>query len=347
MNKQPTAQNISTRTLRNKKGSRVGKRKRRYGTPGITAQNKDVISKWFGETLKNRSLSVYGIDVPRIIDVRPTNLPAIETNEKRIDNLFLLEDGSYAILDYESEYRIVNKLKYATYAIRLLRRMQKEEKQIADVKIRIIVIYTADVIRQQTKDTLNVGDVVIHTTEGFLCEIASEEVKARIEKKIKQKESLDDRDLMELIILPLTYKGKENQRKVAYEAVTLAKEIEDELFQEMALAGILSFSDKIIDKKLAEEIWRCLRMTKVGAIIAREMEESEEKGRIAGRLEGRSEGRFEGKLSALLTVLSLKGEISETLEQKIYSQSKNELLDDWLRIAAVVPDVEAFEEQIM
>ena len=88
-------------------------------------------------------------------------------------------------------------------------------------------------------------------------------------------------------------------------------------------------------------------MTKVGAIIAREMEESEEKGRIAGRLEGRSEGRFEGKLSALLTVLSLKGEISETLEQKIYSQSKNELLDDWLRIAAVVPDVEAFEEQIM
>ena len=80
-------------------------------------------------------------------------------------------------------------------------------------------------------------------------------------------------------------------------------------------------------------------MTKVGEIIAREMEESEEKGRL--------EGRSEGKISALLTVLSLKGEISETLEQKIYSQSKNELLDDWLRIAAVVPDVEAFEEQIM
>lgn len=62
--------------------------------------------------------------------------------------------------------------------------------------------------------------------------------------------------------LTLTYKGKENQRKAAYEAVHLAKEIEDEGLQEMALAGILSFSDKIIDKVLANEIRRCLSMTK-------------------------------------------------------------------------------------
>ena len=33
----------------------------------------------------------------------------------------------------------------------------------------------------------------------------------------------------------------------------------------MALAGVLIFSDKIIDKKLANEIRRCLGMTKVGA----------------------------------------------------------------------------------
>ena len=64
--------------------------KRREGTTGITAPNKDVVSKWFSETMKTRSLTVYGIDVPKIVDVRPTNLPAIETNEHRMDNLFLL-----------------------------------------------------------------------------------------------------------------------------------------------------------------------------------------------------------------------------------------------------------------
>ena len=124
------------------------------------------------------------------------------------------------------------------------------------------------------------------TTEAFLLEIASEEVKARIQKNIHKKKTLDERDLMELIVLPLAYKGRENQRNAAQEAVLLAKEIEDEVMREMALAGILSFSDKIIDKKLANEIRRCLSMTKVGVIIAKEMEESEEKGRQKGRTEG-------------------------------------------------------------
>lgn len=326
-------------TSANKRGSRRGKRKRRRKTYGITEQNKDVVSKWFGETMKNRSLSVYGIDVPKIVDVRPTNLPAIETNEKRMDNLFLLEDGSYAILDYESEYRIENKIKYAGYLLRLLKRLQKEGIGIANIQIRIIVIYTADVTREQTRSVLSVGDMVIFSQEGFLSEIESDKVKERIQQKIKRRQLLDDRDLMELIILPLTYKGKEQQRKAAQEAVLLAKEIEDENIQEMALAGILSFSDKIIDEKLANEIRRCLSMTKVGAIIAREMEECEERG------EARGEAR--GKASALLTVLSIKGEIPERLEQKIQAQTKNDLLDQWLKIAAAAPDVDTFEEQIM
>lgn len=324
----------------------MGKRKRRRGTTGITAQNKDVVSKWFGETMRNRSLSVYGIDVPKIVDVRPTNLPAIETNEKRMDNLFLLEDGSYALLDYESDYRVGNKVKYAGYVLRLLRRLQKEGVDITRLRIRIIVIYTADVTKDQTSDTLSVGDMIIYTTEGFLSEISSEKVKMRIQHKIEQREPLDDKDLMGLIILPLTYKGKENQQRAAHEAVDLAKEIQDESVQEMALAGILSFSDKIIDQKLANEIRRCLNMTKVGAIIAREMEESEARGRKTGRIEGRTEGRTEGLSAALLTVLTSKGEVSEQLKRRIREEKKNELLDQWLRIAATAPDVGAFEKQI-
>lgn len=200
-----------------------------------------------------------------------------------MDNLFLLEDGSYALLDYESNYRVGNKVKYAGYVVRLLRRLQKEGVDLLNLRIRIIVIYTADVTREQTKSTLNVGDLFIYTTEGFLSEIPSEEVKMRVWHKIEQKQPLDERDLMELMILPLTYRGKENQQKAAYEAVNLAKEIEAEGIQKKALAGILSFSDKIIDEKLANEIRRCLGMTKVGAIIAREMEESEERGRVEGQ----------------------------------------------------------------
>ena len=76
-------------------------------------------------------------------------------------------------------------------------------------------------------------------------------------------------------------------------------------------------------------------MTKVGAIIAREMEESEERGRA------------EGRASSLLTVLAAKGDVPEKLKKKIQAQTGNERLDQWLKIAATAPSVGAFEEQIM
>ena len=79
-------------------------------------------------------------------------------------------------------------------------------------------------------------------------------------------------------------------------------------------------------------------MTKVGAIIAKEMEESEEKGR--------QEGRTEGQLASLRTVLLLKGKISEKLEEEIQKQTKAEILEQWLRIAVEAPDIDTFEARI-
>ena len=71
------------------------------------------------------------------------------------------------------------------------------------------------------------------------------------------------------------------------------------------------------------------------------------RGSEEGRIEGQIAGKTEGLSAALLTVLSLKGKVSEKLEKKIQAQTKNELLDQWLRIAATASDVGAFEEQIM
>lgn len=98
----------------------------------------------------------------------------------------------------------------------------------------------------------------------------------------------------------------------------------------MALAGILSFSDKIIDKKLAEEIRGCLKMTKVGAIIAREMEESEERGKRAGRAEGMQKKLHEQIRKKMLKRKSLE-QIIEELEEEpeticpLYEQIQEEL----------------------
>ena len=56
------------------------------------------------------------------MDVLPTNLPTIESNELRLDNLFLLEDEAIGIIDYEPDYSRENFVKYLNYAARIVKR---------------------------------------------------------------------------------------------------------------------------------------------------------------------------------------------------------------------------------
>ncbi len=86
---------------------------------GIAYQNKDILFKILGQTYKEKSFAVYGIDLPRIQALLPTDLPKISANEKSVDNLFLLEDGTYAIVDYESVYKRISKIKYLNYIARV------------------------------------------------------------------------------------------------------------------------------------------------------------------------------------------------------------------------------------
>lgn len=61
----------------------------------------------------------------------------------RIDNLFLLEDGTVAIVDYESEDKTSNRVKYINYIRRIMQRYDSQGIRIPE--LRMIVIYTGDV----------------------------------------------------------------------------------------------------------------------------------------------------------------------------------------------------------
>jgi len=57
---------------------------------GIAYQNKDIEFKVLSEVFKEKSFAAYGLDLPKIKEVLPTNLPMVSVNELRMDNLFLL-----------------------------------------------------------------------------------------------------------------------------------------------------------------------------------------------------------------------------------------------------------------
>ena len=235
------------------------------GEKEITYHNKDVLSKILAENFKKKSLNVYGIDVPRIKDVLPTNLPAVQANEMRIDNLFLLMDGSVALIDYESDVKWTNNLKYLNHITRVLERYKKRDMP---KKVRMIVIYTADV--ERAPDEFSVGCLTLKLEQAFLSKIDSEEVVRQVTARLERKEALTDEELMKLIILPLTYKGKERKEQAVREAVELAKQIEDGEEKSFVLSGILVFADKIISAKMAKYIKEVLKMTQVAQLLMEE-----------------------------------------------------------------------------
>ncbi len=238
----------------------------------IAYQNKDITSKVLAEHFKGKTFKVYGLDIPEIRQVLPTNIPTVKANELRLDNLFELADGTVAIVDYESEYKKEHKIKYLTYLTGIANRYLKEKTDCP--MLRMIVIYTGDIKREQISDTYDIGAVRIKLEPAFLSELNSDEIFQQVKEKVEKNELLDDEEIMKLIIQPLSYRKQEEKEIQIRQTVELAVQIQDRDQQLFALSGILVFADKIIDMKTANKIRRAIQMTQVARIFEEEKQQA-------------------------------------------------------------------------
>ncbi|MCI9613683.1 MAG: hypothetical protein HFG93_00790 [Dorea sp.] len=237
---------------------------------GIAYQNKDIEFKLLSGTFKEKSFDAYGLDLPKIKEVLPTNLPEVSVNEKRMDNLFLLEDDTIAIVDYESEDKPGNRVKYVNYIARVMERYFKEDGKIPN--LRMIVIYTCDV--EHAEHIFKTECLTLNMEQVFVSHLPGDDICQKIRRKLEKGERLTDRELMRLIILPLSKRGKAGKQKCIEEVVALAKLIEDEQEQVFVIAGVLVCSDKFIDREYAKCVRRYLSMTKVFQILEEEKQEA-------------------------------------------------------------------------
>ena len=238
----------------------------------IAYQNKDIASKTISEQLIGKRLAPFGLPNLHIVDILPTNLPTIESNELRLDNLFLLSDGSLAIIDYESVYDRENFVKYMNYIARVLKRYSLNKKLEEIREIRMIVIYTADV--ESAQDVYELGGITLRIEAAYLVNRNSNHIYQKLRYKIEKNEALTEEELMELMILPLTAKGVEGKQEYIRKVTELAKKLPDTKDTHTVLAGLLTFTDKFIEKKYAEQLRReVFMLTQVEQIIYDEVTE--------------------------------------------------------------------------
>ena len=288
--------------------------------PDISYQNKDIVSKLFGERMKGKSLSLFGLDTNlKVMDIRPTNIPIVQAKELRMDNLFELEDGSVAILDYESQFKETNFTKYGYYIMNVINRYLNEGKT---PDIHMMVLYTADI--ETAKTTLERTACRIKIEAAYLTGTPSEQWLEEIKESLAN-QIISDKTLMQLILLPLTYKDEKKKQETIKLCVNLARKIPDKEQETFALAGILTFTDKIISESMRKHIEEVLSMTQVGQMLM-----------DRGRKEGWKEGEKSGQQ---------KGDYKRAKKTALKLLKRGDSLDDISEILEVSTDVIKLWEQ--
>lgn len=232
----------------------------------ITYHAKDVLFKSLSEVYKDQALTSYGLDFPKIVRMLPNEFPQVKVDEKKADSVFLLEDDSVLLLEYESNNRIKeNFIKYGEYIIRIINRYYRESREIKTVNM--AVIYASDIVEAENK--ISFGSLSIGVQSVFMKNFDGELALRNIHDKIKSGEELTNEEIIRLILLPLM-KSKKKRQEIIEESMDLAKNIKDGKKQLAVIAGLLTVTDKFIDEEYAKNIREWLRMTKVEKIYEEE-----------------------------------------------------------------------------
>ena len=226
----------------------------------------DVMFKVLSQHYKDKSFEVYGFDVPKVKRLLPSNYPTVTATEVFSDNVFELVDGSLLILEYESSPIAKDFLKYCKYVINALEREHEEDNKIRNVTIG--VVYTGDV--KTAPAVFDVGALRIQVQQVFLSKFDTAVLYAELEAKINSGEVLTDDEVMKLIILPLTQSDKARKQRLIEDTIDLAKQIHDEAKQMFTVAGILTATNKFIDREYSEMVKGWIKMTKVARLFEEE-----------------------------------------------------------------------------
>ena len=274
----------------------------------VTYSNKDILFKLLAESYKNKSLAVYGLDIPKIKRMLPANYPIITATEIHSDNCFILEDDSLYLQEYESSVDPNAGLKYARYVCAAMDRLMREE--IAVTNVIIGVIYTGDV--KSAPSTFDFGAMRVQLKHVFLSKFDSDKTYAELKEKVENGSEFSDEDLLRLIILPLTQPDKSRKQKLTEDAVLLAKQINDEEKQMHCIAGIAVAANKFIEKTYYEKLKEWISMTHLSRlyeeekIIAVQEGQKELQKKIAENLLRKGHDEFEVIECTELTLVEVK-----------------------------------------
>ena len=201
--------------------------------------DKDALHKVLAQAYKGKSFAVLGIKLPPIREL----LPAIPLRDGSVDGLFLLEYGTYAVVEYASGCHKTDMVKYTQHLAEIMERYDKEDGMF---NLHFIIIYTGDV--EKAEHVFDFGCLSLHPEQVFLSRMDGNAELKPIRQKIHSGIVLTDGDLMKLVVLPLSIPGSEGKTQLFDEISSLAGNIPDEEQRAFVLSALTLANDGFISR---------------------------------------------------------------------------------------------------
>jgi hypothetical protein len=192
-------------------------------------------------------------------------LPIVEVNKTSIDFIFLLEDGKYMHIEFQTSYKKADLIRFTRYNLRLYERDKRE--------IQTVIIYSSDV--RKAADSLKIGSLTYTPTNVMMYEYDGNAIYANLEAKLKSGEDLTDTDMLNLIFLPLM-RNDLPKKELAKKSIEMAQTIQDESKRDTCIASTVAFMSKYLNDDEITNILEVLKMTDIFTrLISERMTERE------------------------------------------------------------------------
>ena len=262
----------------------------------VSNKNNDIILKYMSGAFKDSTLDFYGLDLPKIKGVVPTELPVLEVTDEMMDYVFELEDNTYLHLEFQTTTKSDDLARFLLYDARLY----KKDKS----KIKTVVIYSGDI--ERADDWLEIGSITYKVNNIYMRDYDGDNIYRELVEKINRDEILSKLDILNLVFLPLM-KTSGSREDMAINAVELAAKIPELETKNFCTGAIIGVAYKFISKNVIEKLKEAFRMNWI-------VEEFRKEGKEEGIKEGIKEGELNSKIEVAKKLLERGNDIDTIAE---------------------------------
>ncbi|WPS85659.1 hypothetical protein SMD22_00980 (plasmid) [Brevibacillus halotolerans] len=237
----------------------------------------DITQRLLADNMRGQKpLITFDFETAKVQEVLPTDLPDLRTKDDKADTLYLLEDGTFLHVEYQTTVRKHDPLRFAEYVLGLYNKY-KDDERFESFEFQTVVMYAPHISRSSVKTTLDLKCIQFTFHPLLLNELDQSAEYTRIIDKIRQDPNvvLTDEEKMLLIYKPLFHSQVEDIENEAIQVVRDIQEISDPLLKTRLIGTIFVLTMKYLGENGQNKIWEVLKDMN---IVQEEMKKQYEQG---------------------------------------------------------------------